>query len=236
MWSLVWTVWAASLVGSLHCAGMCGGFVAFAAGADRTHSPWRVAAHYHVGRLLAYATLGAAAGTVGKTINLAGSSAGLGALAASAAGALMVGWGLALLLGHLGVRVPRLQPPAWAARAYGRVFGWLRGREATTRAGVLGLASALLPCGWLYAFVVTAAGTGSAAGGAVAMAAFWAGTLPVLVALGAGVRKLAGPLRVHLPRLAAVAMMLVGGLTLAQRTALLLPSAQSKGHACCHEP
>jgi sulfite exporter TauE/SafE len=28
------------------------------------------------------------------------------------------------------------------------------------RAAILGLGSALLPCGWLYAFVVTAAGTG----------------------------------------------------------------------------
>ena len=78
------------------------------------------------------------------------------------------------------------------------------------RALVMGLVTGCLPCGWLYAFIVTAAGTGTAAAGAATMAVFWLGTLPAMVSLGLGVRALAGPLRRHVPAACAVALILVG--------------------------
>ncbi len=78
------------------------------------------------------------------------------------------------------------------------------------RAFVTGVLAAMLPCGWLWAFVVTAAGTGSGAGGVLVMAVFWAGTLPMLVGIGLLVETVAGPLRRHLPAAAAVAMIVVG--------------------------
>ena len=58
---------------------------------------------------------------------------------------------------------------------------------------------------------MTAAGTGDALVGAATMAAFWAGTLPALAAVGVGARKLAGPLGRRLPIVTAVAMVVVGG-------------------------
>ena len=51
-------------------------------------------------------------------------------------------------------------------------------------AGLIGLGSTLLPCGYLYAFVFTAAATGHPGKAALAMAAFWLGTLPALLGLG----------------------------------------------------
>ena len=62
------------------------------------------------------------------------------------------------------------------------------------RGAATGLLTTLLPCGWLYAFVITAAGTGNALAGAGLMATFWVGTLPMLTIVGIGVRKLAAPL------------------------------------------
>jgi sulfite exporter TauE/SafE len=58
---------AASVLGSLHCVGMCGGLVSFYA-ADDAGSPSRAAPHalYHSMRLVAYAALGAAAVGVGR--------------------------------------------------------------------------------------------------------------------------------------------------------------------------
>jgi sulfite exporter TauE/SafE len=81
----------------------------------------------------------------------------------------------------------------------------------------MGLLTAILPCGWLYAFVVTAAGTGGALAGAFVMTAFWLGTLPVMVGLGVGLQALAGPLRRHLPAVSAVAIVVVGLLSVTGR-------------------
>jgi sulfite exporter TauE/SafE len=82
---------------------------------------------------------------------------------------------------------------------------------------VIGLLTGALPCGWLYGFAVTAAGTGSALAGALLMIVFWAGTLPVMVGLGVGVQALAAPLRRHLPTACALAMIAVGVLAVSGR-------------------
>ncbi|HSO21974.1 MAG TPA: sulfite exporter TauE/SafE family protein, partial [Chondromyces sp.] len=55
---------------------------------------------------------------------------------------------------------------------------------------------------------VTAAGTGSALNGAAVMAAFWAGTVPALLAVGLGAQLVSAPLRRHVP--AVTAVLLVG--------------------------
>ncbi|MBM4342730.1 MAG: sulfite exporter TauE/SafE family protein [Deltaproteobacteria bacterium] len=250
MGTMVWTVFAASVVGSLHCAGMCGGLVAFAVGApapgtQQTGRGWRerwrqglhclggVQSAYHGGRLLAYSLLGMAAGALGRGVDAAGASQGWSQSAAAAAGVAMIAWGTWNLLGAAGVKLPRAHRFAALASLYGATLRRLRAQPAMVRAGVLGLASALLPCGWLYAFVITAAGTGSATGGALAMAAFWAGTLPMLAALGAGVQALAGPMRRHVPKLAAAALVLVGVLAIAHR-AQPLPGTAGDPRTCCH--
>ena len=63
MLALFSTVLVASLVGSLHCAGMCGGFVVFWAGGDASQGKNKVFAHmaYNGGRLVTYVLLGALA-------------------------------------------------------------------------------------------------------------------------------------------------------------------------------
>ena len=48
----------------------------------------------------------------------------------------------------------------------------------------LGLVLGLLPCGLVYGALAAAAGTGGMLDGALAMAAFGAGTVPALVAAG----------------------------------------------------
>jgi uncharacterized protein len=75
---------------------------------------------------------------------------------------------------------------------------------------VLGLATTLLPCGWLYAFAVVAAGTGQALGGAAVMAAFWAGTVPALALVGVGIAGLGARVRRHVPVLTSLALLCVG--------------------------
>ena len=211
-------VFGASLAGSLHCAGMCGPLVLLWAGegADPRASGLGHLA-YNAGRLAAYVAMGAAAGAVGAAVEVTGALAGISGAAAIVGGAFVALWGLHGVLAALGVRLPRLSPPArWSAAAATAVRR-LRGLPLPARAGVLGLLSAVLPCGFLWAFVATAAGTGSPASGAAVMALFWSGTLPALVAVGAAARRLSGPLRRRLPLLTAAVVLVVGLAVVAKR-------------------
>jgi sulfite exporter TauE/SafE len=230
--ALALTVLTASLLGSLHCAGMCGGFVAFYAG-DRRGERSRLAAHlaYSAGRLVAYASLGALGGALGAALDATGGLLGVQRAAAVVAGALMTLWGAAALLAVGGVRVPRLAaPPALRGLVSGGVAR-VAARPPATRALVIGLLTGCLPCGWLYAFAATAAGTGSAPAGAAVMAVFWLGTLPVMLSLGAGLAALAGPLRRHVPAACAVAMIAVGLLAVAGRVRHIDPPPPSHADA-----
>ncbi|MBI4951427.1 MAG: sulfite exporter TauE/SafE family protein, partial [Myxococcales bacterium] len=85
----------ASLAGSVHCAGMCGGFVALAAGGAAPTAPrrWLPQLGYHAGRLVAYLALGTAAGALGSAVALAGDTAGIADAAPVLAGATMVALG-----------------------------------------------------------------------------------------------------------------------------------------------
>ncbi|MDE3128896.1 MAG: sulfite exporter TauE/SafE family protein, partial [Gemmatimonadota bacterium] len=100
---------------------------------------------------------------------------------------------------------------AWATRRLGAALLAMRDRPPVARAAVTGLLTTLLPCGWLYTFVVTAGGTGGAVDGAGVMAVFWLGTVPILLAVGLGAQRLLGPVARRLP-LASAAMVLVLGL------------------------
>lgn len=231
MIALIGAVFTASLLGSLHCAGMCGAFVAFAVGApsERRPAEWALHAAYNGGRLVTYAALGAVAGALGGALDLAGEMVGLQRLAAALAGALMIGFGVATLLRLRGVRVPRLPLPRAFERALSRGHRAASSKPPLVRAALIGLLTTLLPCGWLYAFVITAAGTGGAVVGAVTMAVFWMGTLPALVAVGAGARRLTGGLGRMAPRLTAMALVAVEIYTAAHRVAMPAMSMDSGG-------
>jgi sulfite exporter TauE/SafE len=215
----VWLVpvLSAGLFGSLHCVGMCGGLIAVASdGAAGIRERAAVQAVYQIGRLVSYVVLGAVAGSLGRALDLVGRAAGLGEAAAIVAGATMALWGLAAMLNAAGVRLPlpgvRLLPNA--------VLSWLgraRSRPPVARAALLGSASALLPCGFLYAFALAAAATSSAAGGALVMGALWLGNLPALLGFGLALGGALARLRRHLPMLGATAVFALGVFTLSSR-------------------
>lgn len=216
---LLAAVAVASLVGSLHCVGMCGGFVAFySAGANETGLQ-RLVPHgaYHLGRLITYSAWGLLAGSLGALLDVAGHAVGIGRIAAVIAGLVMVIWGLAILASKLGVpwALPRL-PPLWGAWV-SKQLARLVEKPPTVRALLLGLASTLLPCGFLYAFVITAAGTGTAFGGALVMLAFWLGTVPLLFGLGLGIEQVGTRLRQHVPAVTALLMVGLGVYTVVAR-------------------
>jgi len=149
-----------------------------------------------------------------------GAGAGVARSAGIVAGVLMIAWGVFTLLSLRGVSLPTLAPLAGAQRWMAARLRDVRDLPPTVRALTIGLLTTLLPCGWLYAFVVTAAGTGSVRGALTLMTVFWVGTLPVMLAFGVGIRRLAGPLRSRLPVLSALAIVLVGMMSLTGRLRL----------------
>jgi uncharacterized protein len=195
-----------SLLGSIHCVAMCGPLVGLAGGARTL----RLALVHSLGRLATYATLGVAAGAVGRVFEL-----GLVQRAATVvAGALILGWGLGQLAVAVGWRRPRA---GREPRAFGDALVKLRTRRPAARAYLIGMLVGLLPCGWLWAFVIAAGGTGDPLHGGLVMAAFWLGTVPAMV----GVLTVAGPaiawLRARMPVVTAVALIALGIGTLASR-------------------
>ena len=219
MLALAGTIFVASLLGSAHCAGMCGPFVCFYAGADDRASGWGHLA-YNGGRLVSYLVLGTIAGLLGAGVEQVGAGVGVARSAGIVAGVLMIAWGVFTLLSLRGVSLPTLAPLAGAQRWMAARLRDVRDLPPTVRALTIGLLTTLLPCGWLYAFVVTAAGTGSVRGALALMTVFWLGTLPVMLAFGVGIRRLAGPLRAKLPMLSAIVIVLVGMMSLTGRLRL----------------
>lgn len=216
MTELLPTVFVASLVGSLHCLGMCGGFVGFYAGAAQGRA-WMSHGAYNGGRLLTYVGLGALAGGFGATFEAMPGLGGIERAAGLVAGVLILAWGSLLFLQALGAGWASLPGGEFLGRQIARALSQLSSEPPLIRALLLGLSSTILPCGWLYGFATVAAGTGGPGEGASVMFVFWLGTVPAMVFAGHGLSTLArhvgGRLRVLMPLL----LMVMGLLTLLSR-------------------
>ncbi len=213
---LIATVLGMSVLGSLHCAGMCGGLMFFALGSDQDRTKKariRLQSAYHGGRLLTYTLLGVIAGIIGQAIDFGGGFVGIQKGAMLFAGVMMIGFGLITLARIRGVKIKHIGVPGVVRRLIERAQRSAFGLTPFKRALTIGLLTALLPCGWLYAFVFLAAGTASPIWGGLTMTAFWMGTLPVMVSLGAGIQLLTGRLNAKLPIITAMAVIVVGVLT-----------------------
>lgn len=207
--ALAATVLGSSLLGSAHCAGMCGGLALAAIGPDDgARAPRQVG--YHGGRLVSYAALGVVAGLVGQVVDDAGVLVGVQRVAAVVAGVMIALFGLATVLRALGVRVPSAGVPRPLIVAAQRVHVWTLRLPPKHRGVPIGLATPLLPCGWLYAFAAIAAASASPWLGALIMGAFWLGTVPAVVLASNGARLAFARLGRGAPVAAGLAMIAVG--------------------------
>lgn len=236
--TLVASVLFASLVGSLHCAGMCGAFLAIAihTPGEKKVARWKPQAAYHLGRLVTYVGLGIAAGAAGALMDLGSTLSGIGPIATSVAGAMMILFGLITVLRYAGVSVPRVRPPSFMQSALTRGHSFAMRFGSVARASLIGLFTTLLPCGWLYAFAVVAAGTASPLKGGVVMVVFWMGTLPILVALGTGVQQLLGSLGKRMPLITSLVVIAAGTYTLSGRALMNVNQIASRTHAPIADP
>ena len=232
-------VFVVGLLGSVHCAGMCGGIVGalslapprMRAGATvialrpvASNQPLARTLAYNTGRIASYAAAGALAG------GLAGGAISLAALPSLQAGAywlangMLVALGLYLMDAWRGItRVEQAGQAVWR-----RISPALRRVGPPDTPGRMLVAGALwgwLPCAMVYSVLVTAMLSGSAASGAAVMAAFGLGTLPMMMALGLAGARLRGWLGLRAVRLACGALVLGFGLLGMARAAGGLPAS-----------
>lgn len=224
MWVLLGTVLIASLLGSLHCVGMCGPFAMLAAASnEQRKSALFPAMAYSLGRLATYTIVGVIFGSLGMALNR-GSSMILGVpfssvqqTATLVAGGLMIAVGVIALGRQLGIRI---KLPMFGGRLQAILqilFGRVTGQPPLRKAFSIGALSCLMPCGWLYTFAIVAAGTASPIWGAVVMVAFWSGTVPIMFALMMGLNRIGHSIQQRIPIAMASLVILIGVFTIAFR-------------------
>lgn len=155
----------ASLLGSAHCAVMCGGFVSII----QSRASLKGLMLYHTGRLFTYASLGAAAGLLGKKLN---ALSGVSELAVGLICAWFLFQAVAVFLPAAPAKIgatPRIS--GFLAKIAPRLFD---------RPLLFGLIAGFLPCGWLYSNILLAATVADPIQSAFLMTAFWLGTIPAL--------------------------------------------------------
>lgn len=205
------SIFSASLLGSLHCAGMCTGLL------SGMTSGTRARAFFHVGRGFSYIGLGALAGAFGSRIFSAGPGKGQGSLPASAELFAVTLFVVALLI--VGLKAFDSVHLAWPAPIARRLTAFYAAVVKPGSTGVVvpflgGALLPLLPCGWLYAFVLGAASTGSWERGAASMGAFFLGTIPALEFSATIFRRILKPVSGRLSWLPGLIMVAAGIFTL----------------------
>jgi uncharacterized protein len=199
------------LVGTGHCIGMCGPLVVALPGQTGRIGPHLA---YHAGRLATYAMIGALMGAMGSGLIHLAAAVGGDPLLWMSRMQMGIGLfaGLFLLLFGLS-RMGLLAEPRWMAiAAPTRVPGWRRlaagpvGGRRWFDFFLMGLLLGALPCGLSYAaFAKALSGTQAATGAAMALI-FGLGTLPGLLAVGAGAGMLLNRFRQHADLLAGLIM------------------------------
>lgn len=227
---LVWTALVLGLVGSLHCAGMCGPLALAlpVVGTSRlSFTAGRLL--YNAGRITTYAVFGIAFGMLGQSLALAGLQRWVSLVAG------------VLVLGGLAVSQRRNTTVfAWNA------IGWLKRSFAAVLARrtfgslfLLGMLNGLLPCGLVYVAAAGATATGAVLPGVIYMIAFGIGTLPVMLGLGLAARQFQLRFRFRMQRLIPVSVACLGILLVLRGMALGIPYLSpdlgaSPAAAACH--
>jgi sulfite exporter TauE/SafE len=172
----------AGLLGGVHCAGMCGGLVsAFSLTLPgSTRRPLAYQLSCNLGRVATYVLLGAVAGASAALFNRA---LPVQRVLFAASNIMLIGLGL-----YLAGVFPRFAMIEGIGRGPWRLVQPLLARalpvDSIGKAVAAGLLWGLLPCGLVYSGVVLALASASTMRGALIMAAFGAGTLPNLLAMG----------------------------------------------------
>ena len=206
------------LLGSMHCVGMCGP-IAFMLPVDRTNNFKKLGqiTIYHFGRLSAYAIIGLLFGLLGKGLSLFGLQQQLSILI----GAVMI----AVILVPFGkLKKYNLSKPVY--RVIAKVKSKL-GKELSKRTAdtflTIGFLNGFLPCGLVYMAVLGAIAMGNPGEGALYMALFGLGTVPLMTTAIYFSSLLKGVVKQRVQKLIPVFVVIIGMLFILRGLGLGIP-------------
>ena len=220
----LWTAFLLGLLGSLHCAGMCGPLVLAlprTAGGRTTWLLGRLA--YNAGRIATYTVLGAGFGLIGHTMAIAGWQRWLS-----------LGVGLTLLVALFASSRFALEGPALATvGGLKSAFATLLRRRSRAALVALGALNGLLPCGLVYAATAGAVVSTRVADGALYMLVFGLGTLPMMLGIALAGQRLQFVLRARLQPLIPASLATLAVLLILRGLALGIPYLSPAVNGSC---
>ncbi|TLX77573.1 sulfite exporter TauE/SafE family protein [Labilibacter sediminis] len=163
------------LMGSLHCAGMCGPIALSLPLYGNTLTPKIIGGIlYNTGRTITYGIMGAIFGLLGQGLSLVGFQQWISV----AMGALMI---ISVIMPSLfkNINAGNFPIAGWVRKGIQRLFI----KKSFGGLFFIGLLNGLLPCGLVYMAIAGAIGTGDATTGTIFMVLFGLGTLPLMLAI-----------------------------------------------------
>lgn len=179
------------LLTSIHCISMCGAIGIFASSESNSVQSFRRPLLYNAGRVISYTVIGGIIGLFGSVFSINMTLRGVIILAAAVFMLLMA----LSMTGLFSFRLPRF----FTVRTNGKKLSAL----------VIGLLNGLMPCGPLQAMQIYALSTGSPWRGALSMALFALGTVPLMLISGAALNLSKGKVKIVIGKIAAVLMVIL---------------------------
>ncbi|PKB00368.1 hypothetical protein B0O79_3831 [Flavobacteriaceae bacterium MAR_2009_75] len=206
------------LMGSLHCIGMCGP-IAFMLPVDRNNNFKKFGQIflYHLGRLLAYGTLGMLFGFLGKGLYVFGMQQNL----SIAIGVLMI---ILVLIPTKLLNKYSISKPIYRliSRVKSRLGKEFKKKSADTFL-TIGFLNGLLPCGLVYMALFASIAMAGPGAGAIYMVVFGLGTVPLMTGVVYFSALLKGERRLKVQKLIPVFVVLVACLFIIRGLGLGIP-------------
>jgi len=171
------TAFLLGLLGSFHCLGMCGP-IAFVLPLNRQkkYLGFLQTILYHFGRLFSYSIIGLIFGLIGKGLIIAG----LQQYLSIAIGIIMI---LIIVLPSSFLNKYQLTKPVYGVISrVKKGLGCYLKKSSLKAFLIIGLLNGFLPCGLVYMALFGAVAAGSSINGALYMALFGLGTIPMMTA------------------------------------------------------
>ncbi len=235
----LWTAFIVGLVGSAHCAGMCGPIaLALPVQSDNWFTRLSGGLIYNAGRVFTYVLLGAVFGFLGKGIQMAGFQL----WASVVIGILMI---VTVVVPIMFKQLPSLTNvfEGYSSRLLKGFRNMFRKGKTSSLFGI-GLLNGILPCGLVYVAVAGAINTGDVPSAMLYMALFGAGTIPVMLAVSMAGTMISLKLRIFVNKLSPYIIILLGVLFILRGLSLGIPYVSpkaealtpvvEKAHKCCN--
>lgn len=206
------------LMGSFHCAGMCGP-IAISLPLHGNTVPQKIfgGTLYNLGRTITYGIMGALFGLLGQGMEMLGFQQKISVLM----GALMI---ISVLFPALFKNQYSMDKSIFSfVGKLKKSIGQLFSIRSFSSLFFIGMLNGLLPCGLVYMAIAGAIGTGNAGQGTLYMILFGLGTIPMLLTISLAGNMMSQTIRKKINKLIPVLVVVVGLLFILRGLSLGIP-------------